>query len=1339
MMTLQSILNPGLGRQLLSTILFLVTLPALVVAFLSYNTAQKELYKATVNELQSITALQNNHLRSYVERAATDLQIEADRRANSELLKRLVDSYQQSGLPLQEFVNSYQWAVIAEEHAGHLKAFETAHDYYDVLLIDTKGNILFTLDREDDLGTNLQQGAYAKTHFANTFRKVLSSGKLAFSDFKRYAPSEMRISGFFVSNILSDDGDTLGFIATQIHVQQIEDFLRNNTNETKLRGVQSFLIGTDLGFRTRPQDHENELFLQHKLIAPEVQYWVSANVLNARHDTLQNHAPLSYKGHEGDDVLGVLHSVKIADKDFIIVAEIPKSNILAPITDLAALIVLLFAVTIALVIFVTIPLTQRIVSPILSLADLVSVVSKGDYSHKSDIKTNNELNELALGLNKLIDNLGENEKNRKQREWLQDGLGKINDLIRGEQKIAPLSQAIIRFICQYLDSPLGAFYVTEIDRLRLSATYACSLKQKQHTTIAIGEGLLGQAAMEHSPLEVANLPDNYFKLVSGLGQSQPRVLALVPIRWNDKTVAVLELGLMSKLSALQKQLLELLTMPIAVALNTAHSQEETKMLLARTQQQAEELSAREETLQVTNRELELKATELEETSTDLQSKNLALDAAKQELLKKAQDLELTSKYKSEFLANMSHELRTPLNSLLILAKLLADNKHNNLEKKQVEYAQTIHDSGTDLLNLINDILDLAKIESGHMKLQLERVELTGFCRNLERKLKPLARQKGITFSIHLSQQLPGAIITDTSKLDQVIKNLTSNAIKFTEQGEVSFTIDKIPATMQKHCEFNISDGILIQVKDQGIGIPADKQALIFEAFQQVDGTISRKFGGTGLGLSISREMVNLLGGYIGVESVPDKGSTFFVCLPTNPDPQQQAAETQVIARTAEPQVIFEDKSHSIEAVLSDSKTVKQVEAQRETYTAPDKETPDDRKTLKPGERSILIIEDDPNFANILASSAKERQFKVLVATDGETGLHFADYYRPSGIILDIGLPGLDGKQVLNRLKENLELRHIPVQIISGHDASVDARQNGAIGCLTKPISLSAMNDAFGKIEGVISREVKDLLLIEDNDKQAHAISELIGEGGDVNIVTAVSGEQALHKLKHQHFDCIVLDLGLPDMSGMQLLQEIQNNDRITEIPVVIYTGQELSNQERSILDTYSRRIIYKNANSPERLLDDTALFLHRVESKLPPDRQEIIRMLHDNSSVLPGRKVLVVDDDVRNIFALSSILQDQDMEVVIAKNGAEAVDAMSKNTDTDIVLMDIMMPVMDGYEAMKKIRAQERFSKLPIIALTAKAMKGARAECITAGASDYLSKPVDSEKLLSMMRVWLQH
>nr|ABD75785.1 putative signal transduction histidine kinase [uncultured bacterium] len=1004
---------------------------------------------------------------------------------------------------------------------------------------------------------------------------------------------------------------------------------------------------------------------------------------------------------------------------------------------------------------------QRMVTYLQDVANITEKISNKDL--QVDVMPKSDQDVLNISLQRMVTTLqsmrAENEKSMaevEQQNWLKTGQAELSNAMRGEQNPRSLAQNIIIYLANYLQVQVGTIYLADEEKiLRLVGSYAYTKRKSNRNTFKFGEGLVGQAALEKHSILFTNVPEDYIAITSGLGETVPRHILVTPFLYEGEVKGVIELGTVDELMDTQQNFLEQAVENIAIAFHSARIHEKMQELLEQTQQQAGELQTQQELLRVSNKELEEQARilresesklqaqqeELQQTNEELEKQTRTLEHQKQELgeknrelenarkliEEKAKDLELSSKYKSEFLANMSHELRTPLNSLLLLAKLLHENKNGNLTEKQVEYARTIHAAGADLLELINEVLDLSKVEAGKMVLNIEEMSLKGLASYVEQNFAHVAEEKGLKLRIELTDSLPGCIRTDRQRVEQIVKNLLSNAMKFTREGEVGVYIARPAAgVVLSHSGVLPHKAIAISVSDTGIGIPEDKQRLIFEAFQQADGTTSRKYGGTGLGLSIVREFTKLLGGEIHLRSEEGNGCTFSLYLPENmPDAR---AEGQAIHNERDETRDERQKTSAPSSFISLSdieERVKSVEGIR-----------DDRHDTSPTDRFLLIIEDDPNFAKILFDLAREKGFKGLIAGDGAAGLQLAYQYIPSAILLDIALPGMDGWMVMEKLKQNPETRHIPVHFISVYAQSLKAMKMGAVGYLTKPVTLETLDEAFTTIEHAISKTIKKLLIVENDETTSQGMLELLS-GADVDILTTQTGEDAYTLLKSDEFDGMVLDLGLADISGFELLERIRDDTTMSSLPVIVYTAKDLTKDEEMKLTKHAESIIIKGVKSQDRLLDEVTLFLHRVEADLPEAQQQKLRMLHDKEGVLREKTILMVDDDMRNVFALSSILEEKGMQVLIGEHGQDAMELLDQNPDIDLVLMDIMMPEMDGYEAMRQIRQQPKFKTLPIIALTAKAMKGDRQKCIDAGANDYLSKPVDTDKLLSLLRVWL--
>ncbi len=1011
-------------------------------------------------------------------------------------------------------------------------------------------------------------------------------------------------------------------------------------------------------------------------------------------------------------------------------------------------------------------LANNLTVQVRAIGEVATAVTKGDLTRTIAVEARGELDELKGNLNQMIANLKQTTERNEEQDWLKTNLAKFSRMMQGQKDLSTVSQLIMSELTPLVGAHHGAFYIgePESEALRLVATYAYKERKNLSNVFHPGEGLVGQSALERKPIVVSNVPDDYVKISSGLGEAPPRNLIVIPVLFEGDVKAVIELGSFSSFNQNQQIFLDQLAESVGVVINMISASMRTEELLQQSQSLTQELQSQsmelqsqqeelrrtngelegqakslraseeqlreqQEELQQVNEELEEKASLLAEQNRKVEQKNREVEQARVDLEEKADQLAVSSKYKSEFLANMSHELRTPLNSLLILANQLATNPDGNLTPKQVEFSQTIHGAGTDLLSLINDVLDLSKVEAGKMDVHATNVALTEVREFSERTFRPIADQKSLDWTITIAEDVSATIITDKQRLQQVLKNLLSNAFKFTQKGGVTLAIRNATGERFRNPELGKATAVVaFEVTDTGIGIASDKQKLIFEAFQQADGSTSRKFGGTGLGLSISRELAKLLGGEIRVASNGGEGSTFTLLLPQSFAPQPETEDWTQPTRHA-PQ----RRSSYQPPIRSQQST----EAEGIEDTPMDNPMEDDRHNLQPDDRMLLIIENDPPFARILRDLAREKDYKPLVAVDGETGLRLAHEYKPDAITLDIDLPGIDGWQVLDRLKHHADTRHIPVHIVSGVGRKQEGLRAGALSFLEKPVSRESLMDTIDEMSGFIERGVRSLLVVEDDETQRMAIIELIGDD-DVNIVAVGSAAEAIEQLRSdQHYDCMVLDLGLQDSNGFDLLEQIKTDESMQKIPIIIYTGKDLSAQEETQLRRYADTIIVKDARSPERLLDETALFLHRVEARLPDEKRRMLEQLHSAESVLTGRKVLVVDDDLRNIFALTAVLEANGMEVVFAENGNDAIERLNDNKDCGIVLMDVMMPEKDGYETTREIRTMPEFRQLPIIALTAKAMKGDREKCIAAGASDYVTKPVDTDQLLSLMRVWL--
>jgi CheY-like chemotaxis protein/signal transduction histidine kinase/HAMP domain-containing protein len=963
-------------------------------------------------------------------------------------------------------------------------------------------------------------------------------------------------------------------------------------------------------------------------------------------------------------------------------------------------------------------LAANLTSQVRAIAEVATAVTKGDLTRSIQVDARGEVAELKDNINTMIGNLRLTTDVNTEQDWLKTNLAKFTNMLQGQRDLTTVGRLLLTELTPLVNAHMGVIYQVENEdapHLRLLSAYAGDGVSPHPQIVQFGEGLIGQCAMDKRQRLVSEIPNDVVPINSALLRVPPKNLVVFPVLFENEVKAVIELASISTFTTSQMTFLEQLTDSIGIVLNSIEATMQTEGLLKQSQQLAGELQTQQKELQQTNEQLEQKAQQLAERNVEVERKNQEIEQARRALEEKATELSLTSKYKSEFLANMSHELRTPLNSILILGQQLTENPDGNLSAKQVEFARTIHGAGTDLLNLISDILDLSKIESGTVTVDAEEILTANLLETVGRPFRHEAENRQLAFTVELDPNLGRSIVTDSKRLQQVLKNLLSNAFKFTADGGVRLSVAAaVGGWSAEHPVLNQSAAVIaFEVSDTGIGIPLEKQKLIFEAFQQADAGTSRKYGGTGLGLAISRELANLLGGEIHLQSTPGKGSVFTLYLPL-----------KYSGPTVAPRVNSSSQYNIAPALPT---------ATQERVT---EQLPDDRLNLEPGDTILLIVEDDPHYARVLVDLARDTGFKVLVAARGSEALDLAKQFQPTAVSLDVFLPDMLGWTVLSQLKHNPLTRHIPVQIITLDEDRQHALARGAFSFVNKPTTTEGVSAALSQIKEYAKPRRKRLLIVEDNAAEQMSIKELLGHD-DIEIVTTATGAEALSTLRENPCDCVVLDLRLPDMTGFEVLDRIRKDDSLSDVPVVVFTGRELSVEEDAELHTMARSIVVKGVESPERLLDETSLFLHRVITELPAEKQRMLEKLNSSDEDLVGRTALLVDDDARNIFALSSVLERRGMNVLTATTGSEAVALVESNPEIAIVLMDIMMPQMDGYQTIAVIREDPAFRRLPIIALTAKAMKGDREKCLEAGASDYLAKPVNTEQLLLAIRMWL--
>jgi signal transduction histidine kinase/DNA-binding response OmpR family regulator/CHASE3 domain sensor protein len=986
---------------------------------------------------------------------------------------------------------------------------------------------------------------------------------------------------------------------------------------------------------------------------------------------------------------------------------------------------------------------EHIARRLVIIDEIAKKISSGDYSTRVKDETDaDSLGGLALSLNKMAESLDYSFQSLSDREWLQAGVASLNDRMIGEIEIQPLTQGILDHIIKYTNSTVGAFYLMQDEEnLELVSSYALAVESRREV-LKIGEGIVGQCAANKQPISLTEINDQDLVVSFTSGTVRPRTITAFPIMFENKIKGVIEIGSTEKYSPITVEYFNSISHSAGVVLNTAQNRVKLQELLEETQAQSEELQAQHSELENLNTELEAQAQklqaseeelkvqqeellqanhELEERSKILEEKNQLIVERNLDIQKKAEELELSTKYKSEFLANMSHELRTPLNSILLLSRLLSENAEENLNEDQIEYGRVIHSSGNGLLTLIDEILDLSKIEAGKMELEYQDTPVKEIVSDMHALFNPLAKEKALSFTTNITEGVPKSISIDKMRFEQILKNLLSNALKFTRKGFVTLSID--PSDQEGFLNFS--------VKDSGIGIPKDKQDHIFEAFQQADGSTRRKYGGTGLGLSISRELAKLQGGELILESEAGKGSKFTISIPVDPQFIHKSAETENIIPELEippapPKISINENNEGLERIKK-----------RYVTNVIPPELDDDRYNLLPDDKLILIIEDDTNFATALLGYTRKNNYKGIVAVRGDQGVEMARQYKPLAILLDIQLPVKDGWEVMEELKSNPYTRHIPVHIMSSMEVKKESLIKGAIDFINKPVAIEQMQHMFSSIESALNKDPKKVLIIEENPKHARALAYFL-DTYNVNAEIKGSVSDGVDALQKKEIDCVILDMGIPDMNAYLTLETIKKNPGLENLPIIIFTGKNLSKAEESKIKQYADSIVMKTAHSYQRILDEVALFLHLVEAKHPVSgNAAAMRNAVALNEILQNKTVLIADDDVRNIFSLTKALEQLKMKVISATDGKEALRILEENPHTDVVLMDMMMPEMDGYQSIMEIRQKPKHKNLPILAVTAKAMVGDREKCIAAGASDYISKPVDIDQLISLLRVWL--
>jgi signal transduction histidine kinase/CheY-like chemotaxis protein/HAMP domain-containing protein len=974
-------------------------------------------------------------------------------------------------------------------------------------------------------------------------------------------------------------------------------------------------------------------------------------------------------------------------------------------------------------------LAANLTTQVRAISEVASAVTKGDLTRTIGVEAKGEVEALKDTINQMIANLKATTLRNQEQDWLKSNLAKFTQMLQGQKELNSVTKRILSELAQVVNAQHGLFYIMEPkenimdSKLKLIAAYAFRKRKDVSSEFAMGEGLVGQCALEKERILLTNVPGDYIQIGSGLGEAKPVNILVLPVLFEGQLKAVIELASFDSFSQTHQDFLEGLTESIGIVLNTIETNSRTEDLLAQSQSLAGELKSQQEVLRKTNEELEDKAILMANQKEEVEQKNKEVEDARKSLEEKAQQLTITSKYKSEFLANMSHELRTPLNSLQILAHELIENRDGNLNDQQIQFAKTINACGDDLIQLINDILDISKIESGYITVETMPVGFMEITKFVESTFRHISEAKHVSFNIEIEENIPEFIETDPHRLNQILKNLLSNAFKFTEKGGVQLKIYKATRNWKtRNTELDIAKMVVaFEITDTGIGISRDKQNIIFEAFQQAEGSTSRKYGGTGLGLSISRGLSDLLGGIIELDSELGEGSKFTLFLPISIP--YQANENKKIPETT-------NGSAQLKAIPSTNGTTVDGAFMVD-------EIGDDRKDIQEEDKLLLMVEDDLRFAKIMLTKAHEYGVKLILITKCNEVLDYLEQYKPAAISLDINMPDMNGWKVLDRLKNDLNYRHIPVYVISGEEDRNVGLRRGARNCLQKPLKENAIKNLFEDILYVSGKKVKDMLIVEEDEQDSSLIKDTI-EGDDLNVVTAKTSKEALTLMTKKRFDCLVLDPTMPGTTGMEILKNLDEKRDSVPTSVLIRHSKNLSKKEESQVKRFAKAIVSKEKSSVEQLADQTALFLHRPYHNMPELAKKAVDDFRRSEDVLRGKKVLIVDDDVRNLFALTTALERFKINILSAESGMEAIAVMKKNPDIDIVLMDIMMPEMDGYETMRCIRKDKINDNVTIIAVTAKAMKGDRQKCIESGASDYITKPVNVEQLLTLMRVWVK-
>ncbi len=1380
----------GLATTLFIWFMILALGPLVAIGLVEYREGKRSIIDDRYQQLSSINVLLSQQLNDFFDSIVTNLFVRVW--TAQELLDELVVSYDKQSVSNKLFIGSPDYKKIVDKHSAEFTDFIQLYAYSDVMIGDARGNILYTATKQDDLGENLFDGSLARTYLAKSVKEGLLDHKPRYTPLEYYPLGEGQLVSFFIMPLINEREVVTGFIAVKIFASHIQElFSRQSDNLGK--DVNSYLVGVDghIAFGTAySPDLKLKLENNHPLLTLWLSHFDSKTGRyqedsdhlkdhdthsddkemgshdhhdhDHEHDTttdnLKDQTNLiksdahirSYQNLKNENVLGIYFPVNVGGTPMALISEVSHQEAFTSIYEFRNRLLWVSSVIFVIVFILAIFITRSIVKPILRITSWVKRVASGDYVQGTILSGNTEISELSRSFTDMTEKLRTISNENEERSWMQDGLAGLNDSLRGDLSMEDLCRNVVTFLCRYLGFQTGAMYVLLEDQaLHLMGTYAWRMRKQHANKFLLGDGLVGQAALEKQSIEIVDIPPDYLVIESGLGRAKPCSILIVPLVYENELKGVLEFALVRSVTDEQKRFLEHSIENTAIAINSAQYRSRVSQLLDKTTKQSEAMKEQQEELKAVNEELEKRAAILEESEEELKAqseelkksnaeleekgeqllqqkeqieqKNRDIELSKKAIEDKAKELEQSSKYKSEFLANMSHELRTPLNSLLLLSQMLADNDEGNLTEDQVESAQVIFNGGNELLELINDILDLSKVEAGKMTINLEDVDLQELGSGISTLFKPLAENKGLDFAVTIKPGTSKMILSDSQRLMQIVKNFLSNAFKFTESGGVY--VDIFPVSRQgRYAEDSF---VCFAVRDTGIGIPADKQDAIFDAFRQADGSTSRKYGGTGLGLAISRELSAMLGGFIELSSKEGEGTTFSVFLPDNP----------VVSISQDK--VYADRHHSdivdgeIPTNSGNSETTSSaVSSEQSAAASGSLEIPE----VNPDQASLLLIEDDPNFTETLGRIAEKHNFQYFHIDTGRGGLKLASAIQPDAIILDLGLPDMDGQEVLAQLKSDESTRDIPVHIISGRDPGL-INNEGAVGYLLKPVSMADLDRVFVTLEDAIQSDITRVLVLDSDEQARQHIGEILTKKG-IEIGQSANAQDAELKLREKYWQCLVMDCELADSSGVEFLEKIQKVLGEKMPFVIIHTARNLSEEEHTELQKYTNTMVMKGDMASNRVLDEVSLFLHSVErpAEVKEASNETVLSVEKN---LEGHKILLVDDDLRNTFALSEALQGMGMEVIMADNGKVALDKLDDEGDIELVLMDIMMPIMDGYETTREIRKNNAYKSLPVIALTAKAMADDRAKCIDAGANDYMTKPVDMDKLVAMLKVWL--